>query len=101
MTGDFPGFRPPTGVSSKVDSGSHVGSRKKLMGSTKGGRSGVGAGTSRSRSAAVRTPGGESAMTGSSWNGGEGGGGGGVDFGGVISNGRASRLQSPAADSRK
>lgn len=94
MTGDFPGFRPPTGVSSKVDSGSHVGSRKKLIGSTKGGGGGGGAGTNRSHSAAVRTPGGESAATGSSWN---GGGGGGVDLSGVISNGWASRLQSPAA----
>eukprot|EP00903_Cladosiphon_okamuranus_P009303 g8875.t1 len=97
VTGDFPGFRPPTGVSSKVDSGSHVGSRKRLTGSTKGGGGGGRAGTNRSRSAAVRTPGGDSAVTERSWN---GGGGGGVDVGRVLSHGWASRLQSPAAGSK-
>lgn len=100
VTGDFPGFRPPTGVTSKVDSGSHTGSRKKLAGSTKS--SGGRAGTNKSRSTAVRTPGEESAATAISWNGGSdggvggAGGGGGVDFGGAINGGGGSRLQSPA-----
>lgn len=76
VTGDFPSFRPPSGVSSKVDSGSHAGSRKKLNGSTKGAGVGARGGTNRLRSGAVRTPGGESAATGSSWN-----GGGGVELG--------------------
>lgn len=96
VTGDFPGFRPPTGVSSKVDSGSHAGSRKRLNGSTKSG--GGRTGTNRSRSAAVRTPGGESAATGISWNGGGDGGG---EFGGAFSSGAGSRLQSPAAAESK
>lgn len=100
VTGDFPGFRPPSGISSKVDSGSHAGSRKKLTGSTK-----AGGGWGKSRSAAVRTPGGESAATGSSWNG--GGVGGGVEMDSIVGNGSGafnrgdalSRLQSPAAGS--
>ncbi|CAM9742155.1 unnamed protein product, partial [Ectocarpus fasciculatus] len=100
VTGDFPGFRPPSGISSKVDSGSHAGSRKKLTGSTK-----ASGGWGKSRSAAVRTPGGESAATGSSWNG--GGVGGGVEMDSIVGNGSGafnrgdalSRLQSPAAGS--
>lgn len=86
-----------------MDSGSHAGSRKKLTGSTR-----AGGGWGKSRSAAVRTPGGESAATGSSWNG--GGVGGGFEMDGVAGNGSGvfnrdrgedalSRLQSPAAGS--
>ena len=86
VTGDFPVFRPPTGVSSKVDSGSHSGSRTKL-------RSGVGSSTR-----GIRSRGGES-TGGRSWKVEDVGVGGvpGGFAGGAFTDGRGVGSRSPSS----